>query len=127
MGAWVVTGANRGIGLALCEQLRGRGESVVAVINAAAAGIGLAVVPCFLASSVPNLQQVAPHVLISREIWLVYPRDVARLARVVAVIDFIAEIVVADREFLVGVAAGTGTARRARLETVTTLPPRLSS
>jgi len=30
MGAWVVTGANRGIGLALCEQLRGRGESVVA-------------------------------------------------------------------------------------------------
>ena len=98
-----------------------RGESVVAVINAAAAGIGLAVVPCFLAFSVPNLRQVAPQVLISREIWLVYPRDVARLARVMAVIDFIAESVVADRELLVGVAAGKGTARRARLEIVTTL------
>ncbi len=87
-----------------------RGESVVAVINAASAGIGLAVAPCFLASTAPNLRQVAPQVLTVREIWLVYHPDVARLTRVRAVIDFIAEIVAADRAFLVGTAAPPGDA-----------------
>ena len=31
MSTWVVTGANRGIGLEICAQLKARGESVVAV------------------------------------------------------------------------------------------------
>jgi len=31
MACWVITGANRGIGLELCRQLRGRGDDVVAV------------------------------------------------------------------------------------------------
>ena len=35
-----------------------QGESIVAVINAAAAGIGLALVPCFLAAAEPNLRRV---------------------------------------------------------------------
>jgi DNA-binding transcriptional LysR family regulator len=73
-----------------------RGESVVALINAVSVGIGLAVAPCFLASAAPTFQ-VAPQALTVREIWLV-----ARLARVRAVIDFIAEIVGADRTLGVG-------------------------
>ncbi|MEB3256485.1 MAG: SDR family oxidoreductase [Synechococcaceae cyanobacterium] len=35
MGHWLVTGANRGIGLALCRQLRDRGDAVVAVCRQA--------------------------------------------------------------------------------------------
>ena len=33
MGLYVVTGANRGIGLELCRQLAARGDEVVAAIN----------------------------------------------------------------------------------------------
>ena len=87
-----------------------RGESIVAVINAASAGIGMALAPCFLASTAPNLRQLVPQVLTSREIWLVYHPEVARLARVRVAIDFIVEIVSADRAFLRGNRAPPGDA-----------------
>lgn len=47
MGTWVVTGANRGIGLELCRQLKQRGEDVVAACRTSSPeldGLGLTVV-----------------------------------------------------------------------------------
>ena len=70
-----------------------RGNSIMSVLNAAIVGMGLAVVPCFLAEAEPTLRRLTPKILGSREIWLVFHPDVARIARVRTVIDFVTEIV----------------------------------
>jgi DNA-binding transcriptional LysR family regulator len=80
-----------------------RGNSIVSVLNAAIVGMGLAVLPCFLAEAEPTLRRLAPEVLGSREIWLVFHPDVARIARVRRVIDFVTEIIGAEAEVLRGV------------------------
>ena len=82
-----------------------RGNSIVAVLNAAIIGMGLAVLPCFLAEAEPTLRRLAPEVLGTREIWLVFHPDVARIARVRCVIDFVTEIVGAEAPALRGMAA----------------------
>ena len=83
-----------------------RGHSLVAIVNAAVAGIGLAMAPCFLAAAEPKLRRVTPQVLTTREIWLVFPPDAGRLARVRTVIDYVAEVLAADRALLSGICAG---------------------
>jgi len=70
-----------------------RGNSIISVLNATIVGMGISVLPCFLAEPEPTLRRVTPKVLASREIWLVFHPDVARIARVRKVIDFVAEIV----------------------------------
>ena len=70
-----------------------RGNSIVSVLNAAIVGMGLAMLPCFLAEAEPTLRRLAPEILGSREIWLVFHPDVARIARVRCVIDFVTEII----------------------------------
>lgn len=70
-----------------------RGNSLIAVLNAALIGMGIAVVPCFLADPEPTLRRLVPEVLGSREVWLVFHPDVARIARVRLVIDFVTETV----------------------------------
>jgi DNA-binding transcriptional LysR family regulator len=81
-----------------------RGNSIVSVLNATVIGMGLAVLPCFLAEAEPTLRRLAPEILGSREIWLVFHPDVARIARVRRVIDFITEIIGAKAASLRGTA-----------------------
>jgi DNA-binding transcriptional LysR family regulator len=77
--------------------------SIVAQVQAAIAGAGLCVLPSFIASAEPRLQAVLPHVLnLEREFWLVIHPEVVNLARVRAVIDFIAEQVRRDRDLMLG-------------------------
>ena len=82
-----------------------RGNSIGAVIKAAAIGIGLAMVPCYLAAAEPALRRVAPGMLSLREVWLVFQPDSARVARVRAVVDFMAETIAADSAILAGALA----------------------
>jgi len=73
-----------------------RGNSIIAALNAAIIGLGLAMLPCFLAEAEPTLQRIFPEVLGSRELWLVFHPDAARVARVRLVIDFVAEIIATE-------------------------------
>ena len=70
-----------------------RGNSIVAVLNATIVGMGIAALPCFLAEAEPNLRRLTDEVVGAREIWLVFHPDVARIARIRTVIDFVTEIV----------------------------------
>lgn len=79
-----------------------RGNSIGAIVHAATLGIGLAMVPCYLAAAEPNLRRVTPDVLSSREIWLVFHPDAARIARVRTVIDFFTQTIGAEVAFLAG-------------------------
>jgi DNA-binding transcriptional LysR family regulator len=71
--------------------------SLVAAVDAAAAGIGMAVAPLFLAADRPAIQRVWERPLSAHPVWVVYHPDVGRLARVRAVADFVAKVVKADR------------------------------
>jgi DNA-binding transcriptional LysR family regulator len=83
-----------------------RCHSLVAIVNAAAAGIGLAMAPCFLAAAAPKLLRMTPQVLITRQIWLVFSSDAGKLARVRTVIDYVEAVLSADSALLSGVGEG---------------------
>jgi DNA-binding transcriptional LysR family regulator len=84
-----------------------RGNSLVAVLNAALSGLGLAVLPCFLAEGdpEPRLRRLTPRVLDTRDIHLVVHPDLARVARVRAVMDFIVELFARDAALWTGAPA----------------------
>jgi DNA-binding transcriptional LysR family regulator len=81
-----------------------RGNSVVAVLNAAICSMGVAVIPCFLGEPEPQLRRLTPRVLGERDIHLVVHPDLARVARVRAVMDFIVELFERDAALWTGVA-----------------------
>jgi DNA-binding transcriptional LysR family regulator len=68
-----------------------RGNSILAVLNAAIFGMGLAVLPCFIADAEKALTRITPRVLGVRDVFLVVHPDLARVARVRAVMEFVAE------------------------------------
>lgn len=77
--------------------------SLQAHLSAAKAGLGLAVLLCFLANPEPDLVQVMPpEEVLTQEIWLVIHGDLAGSARVRAVADFLAELMHAERNWLLG-------------------------
>lgn len=79
-----------------------RGNSIVSVLNAAVAGMGIAGLPCFVAEAEPGLRRLTPMTIGTRDVWLVYQPMVGRIARVRAVIDFVVESVAARSALLRG-------------------------
>ena len=73
-----------------------RGNSIVSAINAAICGMGIGAVPCFLAEGEPLLRRLTPRVLGGRDIFLVVHPDLARVARVRAVMDFVVDLFARD-------------------------------
>jgi DNA-binding transcriptional LysR family regulator len=79
-----------------------RADSLVAVLNATAMGMGLSVLPCFMAAADANLVRLTDDVLGARVAWLVAHPDVARIPRVRKVIDFVIAMMKEEDAFLSG-------------------------
>lgn len=80
-----------------------RSTSVVAQAQAVKAGLGIAVIPCFLGSVTDNLVPILPDkVDITRSLWLVAPPERRELARIRALWDYIREIADLNADYLDG-------------------------
>lgn len=80
-----------------------RTASVLTQAAAAAAGIGLAMLPCFVGDAMPGLRRVLPPPPeLARELWLLTHRDLQRTARVRAFMDEVGAALVAERALYAG-------------------------
>jgi DNA-binding transcriptional LysR family regulator len=70
-----------------------RCNSLMSALNASIAGMGVTVLPCFLAEAQPSLRRLTDEVLATRAIWVVFHPDVAQIRRVRTVIDFVSTII----------------------------------
>jgi DNA-binding transcriptional LysR family regulator len=66
-----------------------RGNSIVAALNAAILGLGMTVLPCFIADTESALRRLTARVLGGRNIFLVVHPDLAKVAKVRTVMEFI--------------------------------------
>ncbi|MFZ5720444.1 MAG: LysR family transcriptional regulator [Pseudomonadota bacterium] len=80
-----------------------RTNSVVNQLVAAREGIGLALLPCFLADREPGLLRVRERLAeLSRELWIITHEDLRRAARVRAFMDWTFEYLAGARAALAG-------------------------
>ena len=85
-------------------------NSILAQCNAATAGVGIAMLPTFVAADVPGLMRVIPEEgVVRREIWISVRKEQGALTRIRSVTKFLTHIFETDRQFLLG---GTEVARR---------------
>jgi DNA-binding transcriptional LysR family regulator len=70
--------------------------------QAAAAGVGVAPLPQYIAAGDPRLVPVLPELVFRGRYWLALPREHARLARVRAVEKVLDDVVAARHEDLLG-------------------------
>lgn len=77
--------------------VRIQSTNITAIWQAAAAGVGIAPLPAFMAQNDSRLVRVLPEVEFSGDYWLVLPREHAHLARAQAIVRVV-ESVVKNRE-----------------------------
>lgn len=80
-----------------------RSTSVIAQMHAVRSGVGIAVLPCFLAQQEQDLVAILPDAIdITRHFWIVAPAERRELARIKALWDYLRQVVDANRDFLMG-------------------------
>jgi DNA-binding transcriptional LysR family regulator len=81
-----------------------RVDTLPALCDAARAGLGLALLPCYVGDRAAGLRRAAPEPLedISSTLWLLTHEDLRRSARIRAVLDFLAQALAAERDLLEG-------------------------
>lgn len=84
----------------LPRQVVFRATSLVAQYTSASSGLGITMLPSFVAAHNQDLKPVLPHLATKRDIWLSVHQDLAHVSRVDAVARFLANLVEADKDFL---------------------------
>jgi DNA-binding transcriptional LysR family regulator len=79
-----------------------RGNSPRALAEAVAAGLGITVLPCFIAAGNSSLRRLVPAVLGTSEIWIAVHEGLKDVPRVRAVIDFVNALVQRESALLAG-------------------------
>lgn len=80
-----------------------RSNSTLAQANAVAAGLGIGVLPCYMAEGNPRLVRLWPHAVPEvQELWLAVHPDVRRAARVRAVTELLGELFRREAPSLLG-------------------------
>ncbi|MCY1403328.1 HTH-type transcriptional regulator HdfR [compost metagenome] len=80
-----------------------RSTSVIAQYTAAQQGLGLAILPCFLAAQDPNLIAVLPEdVDITRQFWMYCREDLRKLKRITLLWDYIRAVTEQNQGLLMG-------------------------
>jgi DNA-binding transcriptional LysR family regulator len=80
-----------------------RADSLLSLRQAAAAGLGLAALPCYLGDASPSLRRAGPPVEeMATALWILTHEDLRRTARVRAFTEFAAEALGRERDLLEG-------------------------
>lgn len=80
-------------------------SSIFAQLTATRSGLGLCVLPIFIAERYPELQVVLEDVDLRRHYWIACHHDLRQVARVRTVIEFLRDVVSANAESFTGRAA----------------------
>lgn len=86
------------------EAVAYRSSSMLNQLAAAKAGMGIALLPCYLGDPEPDLARALPDPVpeLARELWIVTHTDLRRTARVRAFFEAVAEGIAADRPLVEG-------------------------
>ncbi len=79
-----------------------RCNSSLSLMAAVRAGMGVAVLPCFVAASDPTLVRLSAPEPIQHELWILFHADLGRTPRVRAVIEWVDEVVKKAKPALLG-------------------------
>jgi len=79
-----------------------RGTTGSAVLQAVKAGMGVSVMPCFLAEATPSLRRLSPTNVATSEVFLVYTEDARNVERIRIVVEALAAIFASQKAFLAG-------------------------
>jgi len=84
-------------------QMSFQSNSILAQRNAAAGGMGIVLLPTFVAADEPKLVRIlADDVSVRREIWVSVRTEQNHLSRIKAVLQFLKSVIVSDANFLIG-------------------------
>lgn len=73
-----------------------------AALEAVKAGMGMAMLPCFMADADPDLYRMPPGTLVRRDLWVLTHEDMRNTARIRKFITFMAEALLKHRDLLEG-------------------------